>query len=745
MVAPKRAARALVLIAGLLPCAAGAQLCVPDTTPDWTASTASSAPVRPADCAVVEQTPPDLSWPDLSPDAQYQLVLTYPDGHVRSVTVAHNWINWDEVLPAGSYIWQVQVSNASGTWNSNPRRFTVAANAVAFVVPDWSILFQRAAAKAHPRALPGAAALAAMLEQRQVGLTLLRQDVNRRLVDAVPPEPTGAAKDTIELESLAACTQALNAAFAWVATRDGTYLADALRRGLSLASWDPHGASSYANADQASRLIAWTLTLIYDWLWPSLDDSQRNQLLGAILARATDIYNDIIGARARVAVHPYDSHGNHTLTYLAVISMLLAGDVAEAQVGLRDALPLALHWTSPWGGEDGGFGNGTFQGGWDTDEKLLPWYALRWAVDVDIAQKAWVRNHARYLAYFVPPATPTGSFGDGAEQRLTEFWARFGKAYAAFTPSPLGRWYAAQLAGEDQSRLELLLAPLADPGPTPYPSDTPDAMLFASIGWVAMHSNLADAARTSVYFKSSAYGSYNHSHADQNSFVINAGGERLAIGSGYYDGYQTPHWWQWYKETRAHNAITYDGGQGQLVFEQVGKIGAGAIAGYVHQADYDIAQGDAFEAYGSPPGGQARRSLVYLRPNQVLVYDKLASGAPIQWEWNIHALNLMNAISDQQISLTNNGMSLCVDVLAAPPIRFTQTDSFTADPIGNLPRQWHGTFYSVDRLGSTEFIALLRVGCAATTANAAKAGDIWTVDVGTRRVTIDGSGAITVQ
>jgi len=339
-VAANRAAILLVLAAGL-PCAAGAQPCVPDTTPDWTTSTASSAPVRPADCAVVQQTPPDISWPDLSPDAQYQLRLTYPDGSFRSATIAHNWINWDAVLPAGNYTWQVQVTNAKGTWNSLARRFTVDTSAIPFVVPDWSILFQRATAKAHPRALPDAATFATMLQQRQVGLTLLLQGVNGHLADAVPPEPGAGSKDTIELATLSACTLALNAAFAWVATGNATYLDDALRRSLGLASWDPHGTTSYANVDQASRLIAWTLTLAYDWLWPSLDSTQRNQLLAATLARASDIYNDIIGSRARVAVQPYDSHGNQTLLQLAAISVLLAGDLVQAQDWLRRALPRA--------------------------------------------------------------------------------------------------------------------------------------------------------------------------------------------------------------------------------------------------------------------------------------------------------------------------------------------------------------------------------------------------------------------
>ena len=127
------------------------------------------------------------------------------------------------------------------------------------------------------------------------------------------------------------------------------------------------------------------------------------------------------------------------------------------------------------------------------------------------------------------PGTPAGVFGDGAEGLLTEAGAAFGKAYTLFAPSPLGRWYASQLTGEDASRLDFLLAPPADLSPAPYPAGTLDAALFPSIGWVAMHSSLSDPARVSVYFKASPYGSFNHSHANQNSFVLNAGGQRLAI------------------------------------------------------------------------------------------------------------------------------------------------------------------------------------------------------------------------
>src|SRR6185503_6884613 len=64
---------------------------------------------------------------------------------------------------------------------------------------------------------------------------------------------------------------------------------------------------------------------------------------------------------------------------------------------------------------------------------------------------------------------------------------------------------------------------------------------------------------------------------------------------------------------------------------------------------------------------------------------------------------------------------------------------FTANP-GSGARQWHGNFHSVERLGATEFIALMRVGCAAASASAVNANGVWTVLVNGTTVTIGGGG-----
>jgi hypothetical protein len=259
-----------------------------------------------------------------------------------------------------------------------------------------------------------------------------------------------------------------------------------------------------------------------------------------------------------------------------------------------------------------------------------------------------------------------------------------------------------------------------------------------------MHSDLADPMRVSVYFRSSPYGAYNHSHADQNSFVINASGERLAIASGYYDDYRTPHWSNWYKTTRAKNAITYDGGKGQ---GPDGKQFSGEIRSFRTTTGYDYAVGHAEKAYGGALT-KAQRSLVYLRPGTVIVYDSLAAPQPHSWEWNIHALHKMRRLSDRKIEIDGEKTEMCVEMLASPDVTFDETDQFATPPqrsdMATHPaNQWHGAFATKGKSESAEFIALMRVGsrCATSaqpTAVAVRDGGGWRVSVDGKTVVLSG-------
>lgn len=739
----KRPLIQVVCVLGALLLFTSASACEPYAETDWlVVADPLAAPVKPTDCAMVEQTPPDFSWPHSAPGARYEFSLTGPDGKTATVQTEHNWVLWPERLAEGSYIWQVRAIERDGktTLAGHPRRFTVSQHAVPFVVPDWRSLYERARQRPHPRALPldeeRLAWMGALLNERRSGVAALYENVGNHMRNALPCEPDkSASKGQILADVHDETKQAQSAVLAWTISKRQDFLADAKRRVLNLARWDPEGATGLASEDESAGQIAQTLALAYDFLYAALTSGERIVLIDVLARRQDDIVR-ALAAPGGLEKMPYNSHGDEVLARTAAISAILAGDCAQSESWFRESVPLYFHFISPWGGEDGGFGNGTAYSLWVTGEAVLNWNILRWTTGVDLSQKAWVRNYARYLAYFLPPGTPNATFGDGAEDAPSEYWARYIKAYSRAAPSPLARWYARQFFGEDASRIDFLLAPREKKGLIVFPG-LADAAYFPSIGGVAMHSDLQDRDRTSIYFKSSPYGSYNHSHADQNSFVINARGRALAIDSGYYDAYHSPHWEEWYTQTLAHNAITFDGGKGQTLHA---KAATGKIVQFSHQAKFDITTGDATLAYG----GQLRkaiRSLVYLRPGTVLVFDSLESAVPRRWEWNIHALNPIVRASDNRIEIHNGDTTLCIDLHATQSMIFSQTDQFTKPPRDTRKPQWHGRFSATQPSRRIEIAAVLSVDCAASPAYSVRkaATQGWNVNDGNTTIRFDGS------
>jgi hypothetical protein len=536
----------------------------------------------------------------------------------------------------------------------------------------------------------------------------------------------------------------LPAALVWLATGNGKALVEAKRRALNLASWDNQGAASFKAHDQAGRSVAWTLSLAYDWLYPEFSEAERARLVVAI----SDRLDEILGKGPyglddgrKLDANPYNSHGAVALARVSAICTVMAGASPQFDACFRNTVPRYLKRPVPWGGDDGGYGNGTNYGQWDVaNTHFLVWDVLRESIGVDLTMTPWARGYGKFMTYFLPPGTPTGLFGDGAEKNWWGVWATQARAYAARVPSPLADWYARQQFGENETSLSVLLAPYRDWSKTPphIPAATPNAIHLPSIGWVAMHSSLADRGRNSVYFKSSPYGSFNHSHADQNSFVINSRGQALAIDSGYYDYYGSPHWKGWYKQTKAHNAVTFDGGQGQLHDTMAAK---GTITKFRHGQDVDVVTGDATAAYGGALK-RAVRTLVFLRPDTLLVYDSLASGEPRTWEWNIHALKKMSTDGSRSFELEEGGERLCGKVLDGPEMIFAQTTSFSANPKGDKPKQWHGTFSTSAKQPSLNMLTMLTVGCMPVNIVVTKSDTLLHVTVDKYKVTFSGEGQV---
>lgn len=530
---------------------------------------------------------------------------------------------------------------------------------------------------------------------------------------------------------------------------DEAVIQAAKQRALRLASWAPRGATGFFNQDQSGRSVAWTLALAYDWLFEYWNADEKRVLLSAIRPRVEDMLSPPVQGRPtgwagldwgrKLDRSPYDSHGVTTMARLSVICVVLAGEDILFDQCARQIVPRYLSRPIPWGGRDGGFSNGTAYAHWGLlDTHFVVWQMLISALGSNPWQGEWAQGYLNFITYFLPPGAPTGLFGDAAEKRFADVWATQAKTYAAHLPSPLADWYARNQFGENPAHMALQLAPVRDWNVIPgaLPAKTPHAVHLADIGWVAMHSDLGDRTRTSVYFKSSPYGSFNHSHADQNSFVIHARGRALAIDSGYYDYYGSPHWKDWYKQTRAHNAITFDGGQGQSHDTMKAK---GKITSFEHHAEYDIATGDAVEAYDGALT-RAVRSIVYLRPGTVLVYDSLASDTPRTWEWNLHSLSRMKESGKRVLEIDQDGVRLCATLLEAPEGAFAQTDRFTTEPQGKYPAQWHARYATRGKSQQASFLAVLDVDCQGAEATVQRVHNGLDLGIAGRRVTFDSTG-----
>jgi len=481
------------------------------------------------------------------------------------------------------------------------------------------------------------------------------------------------------------------------------YLAEALKRGDELANLNPSGPTSYANQDQATRTIALSLSKALDMLWASLDSTRRARWQSAIAARTTAIYNDLSGSNGRMDQYPYDAHGGNTLGFLSLIAALNLGDVPAAQTWFDFAVRTYVHQVYTWSGPEGGYANGTAYGQAAADFSVQIWDPLSQALGVSIYRKPWSDGFLRFMAHFVPPGSPSHVFGDGHEDVPNTYLL---KAFAARFNTPAAKWYYQNMTGVEDP-LTLLQAP------SPLPVNTvatavppPNAAMYPSIGWAAMHSSLADPKRTSLYFKSSPYGSYNHSHGDQNSIVLNSGGKKLLMEAGYYDWYGSPLWSSWYRAAKSHNAITYDNGTGPRVDGNTINLSRnGKITGFSTTSAVDYVEGNATPAFEGALS-LARRKVWYLRSQDAaVVMDTLTAPLARSFEWNFHAPVVIAAQTDGSARIVNGDRLLCVRSITPGTTLVKRT--------GPAPRtgiEDHAAFVR-PKATKSEFLVLLDVGC----------------------------------
>jgi hypothetical protein len=469
------------------------------------------------------------------------------------------------------------------------------------------------------------------------------------------------------------------------------------------------------------------MALVYDCCYDRLDSGQRVLMRDAMMVRTAPWFeNQMNNLESRV----FNAHiWQHILQQTTEVALALQGEVPEADLWLAYVYELWQARVPLLGGEDGGWANGINYFGTNFKTLLeMPTLFERDTSDTDFFSHPWYRNTIYYQIYAWPPGSASDGFGDGVEGEGPPSTSR--AMFVGFLgerfEDPAALWYARQVAGDRP--LGSLLAPMlwiertlgetqaTSPDPI-LPDNLPQARISRDVGIVSMHTDLATPAENLMLaFRASPYGSYNHMHADQNSFNLVFGGRRLFSGSGYYIGYGDEHFKGWYTHTRGHNSVMIDG-RGQVR----GANGYGRITRYLHGQQISYCAGDASNAYGDAGLTRFRRHVAFLRPATIVIYDDLAADRAARWSWLLHSIHPISKNTDgSRLSTAGHTAQAQIDLFTSTDLQTTVSDQFDPPAVNwrdktsggkviQYPNQWHVTAEPTKSLKSARFLAVIRV------------------------------------
>jgi len=705
---------------------------------------ATQKPYSPADGQVVQVTPPPFIWLPAGRDSKYVLQVSGSEsfdardtrtfaGLQRSVYVPA------QPLPAGMWFWRYGIETDKGTTFGRARPFRVPDDARPFPFPNWVDAIRRV-----PRQRPRLFFPGARLEQvRQWARSELKpafdslvasceREVGKELVAEPGFRPKGADYGPWAVNVMRTTRPPMDmmerCALAYLVTGNERLGREAKRRLQHFFSWDPDGPTSFFAYDEPPMWMMMRGTRAYDWTCDLFAPAEREQIEANMKVRAGQFLKHL--QRLPFESSPYNSHAGRLPGFLGECALSFIHEWPEA----RDWLEYAtlLYYTSypAWGGDDGGWQEGPGYWGAYMQFALHFVTALRQATGVDLMQKPFFRNTPYYGLYTATPYHQYSPFGDG-QTGSPRGLGHVMYVFSTLAQDPYARWHA-QESGVTIGADALSLATYDPRLQARSPLELPGARSFPAVGLASFHTALGDKDRDiSFLFRSSPYGGVSHGHADQNAYVIEAFGRALAIATGYYPWYGSPHHDQWTRATRAVNSILVNGqGQVQRRWEANGRLtgfdssGNGTENGtgtdrpdrsqshFPSRAGYDYVEGEAAPAYAGRLE-RFRRHVVHAQPGIFVMFDDLRAPEPARFQWLLHACNRIEVVeSNQLLRVVNAPAAMNVRLLLPERVEITQTDRYEPEPEPIAQRwenTWHLTAGTTAPASSAQFLAVMLV------------------------------------
>ena len=605
---------------------------------------------------------PHLDWRAGKPGTRYELTLT-GNGTTRKFELDRNWFHPDSPLAPGVWSWRVTADGK--TFGQGQFRVTEASHRwVAPAVDETKI-----AALPRPK-------LRKLAEYWSPNDAALKSAVERALKFETPDDPkpyrpgdprcpswsdwhrlvmvpVGITGD--RMQSLAA---------AYLYDPQERYAAKAREIVLKVArEWDPEGGSHVSRGDLQTTMLLLGMCFVYDILYDRFTPEERADIAKNIRARADEFWKTVNPIR--------NGDGNH-VWFRVCAAAFAPVTLGEDLDRFAFAVSLYAYRFLPGRGFDGESEEGLhyWRYGFGLAMKFLD--MARIVCGVDLYGQPWVRRTARFPLYCQPLAGYPMPFGDMESPNHSPAYIdrpMIG-ALARNTGDAEARWYAG----------------LPAEGPVRIQADIPQAMLFRHIGQAAFHTFLPDARENvQLGFHSGQYFG-NHQHADQNSFIINAYGDKLAVDGGYYDTTDSPHFAFYSTATAAHNTILVNG-QGQSIHA---KYADGKITGFLDLPDFGYVSGDASAQpiYASLLSKFDRR-IVFAKPDYVVVYDTLAAPRPAAFRFLLHAQQEKDLIpvDGTKFGITRPRAELYGEFLLPEKAKITSTLADYMSP----PLQWNSS------------------------------------------------------
>jgi len=672
----------------------------------------------PLDGQTVEVTPPAFIWKPVQSAISYTVQISNSKEFPEETTRTYKQLNLSvfvpkETLSPGQWFWRVGVRSKNGIIFGKIRSFKVTASARQFPFPDWDKVIAKI-----PRTRPRLFFPGKNLDQyRQWALNRLKpvmedlsssclKEVNRELVPEPGKRPKKLEFGPWALEVMRTTRSPMdvmeNCALAYLLMGDRQLGQEARRRLLHFFSWDPEGPTGFFSYDEPAMWMMMRGIRAYDWTYDLYSQEEHARIETAMKARAKQFLKRL--HQLPFESNPYNSHAGRLPGFLGECALSFIHEWPEAREWLEYVT--LLYYTSfpAWGGNDGGWHEGPHY--WNAYMKFALHFiiALHEATGIDLMTKPFFRNTPYFALYTATPYHQNIPFGDGQTGNPSKLGPLM-YAFSTLLDNPYFRWYSKSL--DVCEGTDLLTLTTFNPFLEAIsPINLPQARQFPSVGIVSFHTALGDKEKDiSFLMRSSPYGSVSHGHADQNAFVVEAFGRGLAIATGYYPWYNSPHHDQWTRATRSVNSILVNGqGQRQRSWEACGQINA-----FISTENYDYAEAEAAPAYMGLLK-RFRRHVLHVRPGIFVIFDDLKAPQPARYQWLLHAYhNFKIGENKRLIKVQNLPAKMEIHMLLPRQLEISQTNKYTPEPELE-PDTWDNTWHLVaEPLGRSSVIQFLTV------------------------------------